>query len=340
MKARLFILFFIVFITAFVVAFVRVYVFWDEGKLRPKLGDWNYYVQACNHMPMDHPIVPLMLHTTNFFLRNPDLTVLSSMVLGYTLMFALSFTVPFTFKYHLVACLGSFFIVALADYRYLTPTALKNIWAVNFLLLTLLIFPKTENIKWQFKVSTVVITFVTFLTHTVSFFALFPVTLCHLTDSGKNRKFYFAIALLFMVTVCVGLFLLPQMNRLSKLNEVIGSFITNPVGIALYNIRRVLVDYRIATYLTVFLTAAIISTLSVAYTRKFDPMLYGLFFTYAGLFLLGSPLHQAFTGRFHETGIPIIGILFAYILTTEFQFYRYAIAKIKDLHAQTKEAIK
>jgi len=306
-KDKSLIVFFVVFVIAFVVAVYRVYVFWGGNKL----GDWNYYVQACNHIPADHPVVPLMLHGVNFFVRNPDLTVLSFMVMGYTLMFALSFVVPFTFKYHVVASLASFFIVALTDYGYLTPSALKNIWAVNFLLVTLLFFPKIDFDGWRFKASTVAMSIVTFLTHTVPFFALFPVSLCHLIASRKNRKFYFAITSLFITALCVGLFLLP---RLSKLNQVINAFFTNPTNIMLYNIRCVFVDTSTAMHVGIFLTAAVISALCFMYTRKFDPMLCGLFFTYAGLFFSGSPIHQAFSGRFHETGIPIIAIFYAYIV--------------------------
>ena len=323
------ILFFVVFTIAFVAAFYRVHVFWNEGEVKSTPGDWNYYVQACNHIPVDHPVVPLMLRGINFFVRNPDLTILSLMVTGYTLMFALSFIVPFRFKYHLVASLLSFFIVASTEYKYLTPTALKNIWAINFLLVTLLLFPKIDTGRWHLKASTVAMSIVTFLTHTIPFFALLPVTLCHLINSEKNRKFYFATTSLLILAIFTGLFLLPQLNRLSKLNAVINAFITNPANVILYNIHFVFVDVSTALHVSIFQITIVISTLSFMHTRKFEPMLSGLFFTYTALFFLGPPTHQAFTGRFHETGIPIIAILYAYALTTGLRFLPYRFPQLK-----------
>ena len=300
----------------------KVNSFWQNAKnqVYPERGDWDYYVQACSHIPLDHPVVPVLLHSLNHFVNNPDLTVLSMMTLGYTIVFFSVYHLSRMRGCHPIACVVAFIIIPLSQ-GYLTPTALKNVWAVAFLLVSLMLLSRLEQNgrdlnPRKLQITTFSAFVVTLLTHTIAVFALFPVLLCYTLKSlrdrtSKHTKFFIISLTVISILIAIGAFT-PQLFRLGKLGNLTSDFLSNPLSVTSYNVNRAFSHPENYTHFIIYLTAAIMGIAYFGDTRKFEPLFFGLLLAYSGLFFLGS---EPFADRLHSTGITFLGVLCAYVLT-------------------------
>lgn len=307
---------------SFGIAVWRVNVWWGQARTQvyPERGDWDYYVQSCNHIPLDHPIVPIALHSLNLLVNNPVLTVLSMMTLGYTAVFFSVYILTHLLGCHPIACVVGFLIVALSQ-GFLSPTALKNIWAVAFLMMSLILLSRLEKGGAKLKIATFFTFILTLFTHTIAVFALFPILLCYTAKSlqdrpNKHTKFFVTSLIIISVLIMAGAFT-PQLFRLGKLGNVASDFLNNPLHVVSYNLNYPLFHLENYVHFIIYLTAVAVGVVYFGYARRVDPMFFGLLLAYSGLFFLGSKL---FAGRLHSTGIALLGVLYAYTITT--LFYR------------------
>lgn len=314
----------VIFTLALILSLWRVSVWWMNVQTHtyPERGDFDYYVKACNHIPLDHPLIPGMLHTLNLIVQNPSLTVLYMIILGYTTVFFSVYILSYLRNCHPIGCFSAFILVG-ASASFLSPTALKNIWTLAFLLLSLIFLSMIGKASWKTQIITVFFFALTFLSHTIAIVTLLPILLCYVTWSirhkigGYTKFLAFSFAAIFLLIV-VGA-TTPYLFSLFKLNIIIDDFLANPINVIVDNLRYnvlVLSHPEVYVHSTIYLGSVLVGGGYFIYTRKFDPMFTGLLLAYSLLFFFGS---TPFAERLRSTGTALLAVLFAHTLTISFK---------------------
>jgi len=317
----------VVIIISLIVAVARVEMFWQDAQhqVYPDRGDYDFYLESCNNMPPhEHPVVPAILHIVNFVLRNPDASVLLLMMIAFASVSILVFSFTHLTTGNIYASLYSFFIMIISVPNFLSPTALKNIVGIAFLLLSLTLlqlFIKTRCKKHlAFLVTSSVLTC---LTHSLPIIGLLAVFAAYAFQWRKIVVLFGGLTLLFLATLALT-------GRLYKL-ELTLRFLN--ISTLTYNLNRLSTTWIMAPYLALFLVTTGFGFIHQLWTKRFNPIFTGLDGSAIALLLCGLP---PFAGRLYVTTIPLLAVLCG--LTMHFSMEHVVKGDLKNEGALDKPA--
>ena len=281
-------------------------------------GDYRFYLKCCFSTPtQEHVIVPLFLRVLNIVLQNPQLTVLSMMVVSYFLVYFLTFllTAQLTKRFYtglisVSIALGFGFLRGSGGF--LSPTALKNRFAIIFLLISYFFLLKLKNKPTTTKLALfLTFAFLTALTHSLPIFLLLEtlmVFLIYKTYNGEREKRVFLVAvpaLAFATFVA-----LTFSGKLIKFADLFQNFVFNLPATFILNC-----TFAYIPYIAIFQWALITFSISLAYKQKLNPFFVSLLLNAGTLMFLGtkSLTHYSYSSRFHENLLPFLAIILGYI---------------------------
>ena len=293
--------FMLILLSAILMAMVRVGFFYTPiARLSyPDRGDLDFYVNCTRYIPLDQPpVVPVLLFIFNLALANSILTVLSCMVFAYALIYYVMFQLAVTYTGSIIASVSMFFLVIYSDTT-LSPTALKNLFGVAFILLILLLLPSFMEGKRKESFAFIALSILALFVHSATSFLLLPIYFVYSLKNLKNHRLLTVLGL-FLIAV-----LLVSFTPLSSKGWVVLSdFVRDPLTVFINNLVFNSLIIEQFCYSTVLLSS-IIMLLFLEHKELFISC------AVVGLLCYFLP-SVAYAGRMRETAMPFIGLLFAF----------------------------
>lgn len=286
--------------------------------LQPDLsgsGDYSFYLDCCLETPaQQHLIVPLLLQTLNIFFQSPTLTVYVVMVTGFSLTFFTTylFTIQITGKlYSGIIAVAITLIFSCVLHAFLSVTALKNLFAVTFLLISYLLLYKLKE-DWSKPKLTLFLffAFLTALTHSLPVFLLLQTLILHSFYTAHTRRKQHVWLLSVPVLTIVALASCMWFGRMGKLAEIVHNMVFNlPATFTLNCVCAFL------PYLAVFQWGLLAFVVNLTRRRKPNLFYASLLLNAGTLLFLGekSFVHYSYSSRFHENLLPFLAVISGYI---------------------------
>jgi len=295
--------------------------------LQPDLsgsGDYTFYLNCCTETPgQQHLVIPLLLRVVNTVLQYPTLTVYIMMVLGFFLTYFSIFLLSTRLSeniYSGVVSVATALIFGSGLNIFLTATALKNLYGIVFLLLSLVLLLDLEKRFTGKKLGLFAVASVlTALTHSIPVFLLLQtLTVYYIYRIYKKQKKHVAAMLTIPLLTFIAFTALFFSGRLAKFTDLLYNVTFNlPETVTLNWV------YAYTPYLLIYLwsiyAVLVSAVIAVAQHRKhsLDPFFVGLMLNAGTLMFLGekSLTHYSYSGRFHENLLAFISLLFGYIVS-------------------------
>lgn len=288
-----------------------------------KLGDWYYYIDACNSLPRDHPFIISLLHVTNSLVKNPELTVKILITIGFSINFFLVFHLTNMITNNVIISFMSCSMLIFSSWFAKLGIALKNLYGLAFFVsaLTMLSWYKKTGRKSVLLILAIT-SVATILTHTIATILLVMALLVHVTIK-KHFKLATLLVTLLVCTVSLISFLFPHFIRNQKIFLILKAFLSNPAYTIYYNLT--LITRRNEIYISWVLYIAslayIVRTFWLA--KKLNPTILTLIICGGILFHTAPNLapSASVAGRFYANVPIIIAPLFGYMLNIASRYF-------------------
>jgi hypothetical protein len=296
---------------------LRLQLYWST---QPWAGDFPFYVQCCTTIPNnEHLTVPIILYSINLFVGNPIAVTFFVSAVGYILIFLLVYLGVLQLTGSILASVEAYFCFAVMLLYFVTPTAIKNMYGLIFMLLSIIVFDKylkERNIKLLIPLSLSVL--LTAITHSIP---IFPLTIIMLINVvGSLNKNHIVSSLhsnsLLLVLVSAGsamtILMLEVLGKTAKLFDILRTFMSTPLRVIALNIdkyMRVTSPNILPLNTTLFTLASAIGFLTLRSTARV--MFLGLFFATLTLFFVGD---IEYGERLIENATPLVALLLGYCL--------------------------
>lgn len=285
----------------------RVSDWWTKhsDSVWPARGDFDFYLNATQQLPgEEHPVVPAMLFALNLVLRNPEVTALSLMVLGFSLIhFLVAWCVYNATRTEWLAAAAFTFALSATGSFPFWGFLLKNVWAVVFSLACLTLILRVKD-KPTVKILVAISTFaaLTALSHSAPIWLLLEVLAVHAFHWTRNTeaKTRIVIPLLFCLLAASSVSVLAWTGRLRKLTNVFTlntSTLLSNVGYLWFNKGA-----------AIMLLVAAATTILTCLKRRCQPYLFGLLLAVSTAFF--APPSLAVWNRLYATAIPLLLVFF------------------------------
>lgn len=290
------------------VSYSRVENWWRKhsSSVWPDRGDFDFYLNATQQFPsQEHLVVPTMLFTLNMLLQNPEVTALTLMVLGFSLIhFSVAWCVyNLTRTGWLTATAFAFALSATSSFPF-WGFLLKNVWAVVFSMFCLALLLRVEDtptVKNLLVISTFAV--LTAFSHSAPIWLLLEILGVYVLYWMRKAqaKTRITLSVLFcLLTVC-SLLVLSWTGRLHKLTNTF----TPDTSTLLVNAGRLLFNRGALIMYAVGAAATAITVLK----RKTQPHLLGLLLALSTAYF--APPSLAVWNRLYATAIPFLLVFFA-----------------------------
>lgn len=301
-------LFLSMFAYAVLLSVLRVQFYWST---QPWEGDFPFYVQCCTAIPSgEHLPVPVMLYSINLFVNNPVAVTLVVSGLGYTLMFLLVYLCGLQLTGNTLASVITYFCFAAMIPFFLTPTAIKNMYGLIFMLLSIMVldkYLKQRDTKLLVPLSLSVL--LTAITHSIPIFPLTTIMLVNVVPSLRKNSL---LLVLLSAGSAVGMLMLEVLSKTVKLFDILRNFASTPLQVIILNIgkyTRPTPPYILHITVTLFVIGSAIGFLRMH--QNVHAMFVGLFLATSILLFIGD---VEYGERLLENAAPLVALIVGYCL--------------------------
>lgn len=285
--------------------------------LQPNTGDFAFYVSCCTSIPSgEQPVVPLLLYAMNLLVRDPVTTVSIVMMMGYSITFILMYIVGKAIIGYPKGGLVSYAALMCLLPAYLTPTALKNIYGIIFMLVciwSLYCISRPRGLYEPDDLTSEVLSIGVFFisammigfTHSVPLFAIAAI----LFGFGLYRKSGFLLCAI-ITTLAIAYAIV--YDRLYKILAYAGAATSGIVSTVIDKLSFMLVANPLLfiAFLTVY-AVGVYKAVKMDSDALQKPMLVGIVIA-IGVLLAAGDLDAA--ERFTQNAMPLFALMAGYIL--------------------------
>jgi len=310
-------LFLSILVYAILLSVLRVQFYWNT---QPWEGDFPFYVQCCTAIPAsEHLPVPIMLYSINLFVNNPVAVTFFVSGLGYVLIFLLVYLCVLQLTGNILASVIAYLCFAAMIPFFLTPTAIKNMYGLIFMLLSIIVldkYLKHHDTKLLAPLSLSVL--LTAITHSIP---IFPLTTIMLVDIVPSLRKNSLLLVLLSAGSAVGMLMLGVLGKTVKLFDILKNFASAPLQMIVLNIgkyTRPTPPYILHMTMTLFVMGSAIGFLTMR--QNIRAMFIGLFLATLILLFIGD---IEYGERLLENAVPLVALIVGYCLNCVAQKKRF-----------------
>ncbi len=293
---------------AVLLSVLRVQFYWST---QPWAGDFLFYVQCCTAIPSgEHLPVPVMLYSINLFVNNPITVTLFVSGLGYILVFLLVYLCALQLTGNTLASVIAYFCFATMIPFFLTPTAIKNMYGLIFMLLSIIVLDKyLKQYDTKLLVPLSLSVLLTAITHSIPIFPLSIIMLVNVIPSLRKNSL---LLVLLSAGSTVGMLMLGVLGKIVKLFDILRNFASTPLQMIVLNIgkyARYTPPYILHMTITLFVIGSGIGFLTMR--QHLHAMFIGLFLATLTLLFIGD---IEYGERLLENVAPLVALIVGYCL--------------------------
>lgn len=285
---------------------LRIQLYWSVQAWE---GDFPFYVGCCTKIPSDeHVTVPIILYSINLFVNNPIAVTFFVSALGYILLFMLVYLGTLQLTGNVLTSVIAFFCFVAMLPQFLTPTAIKNMYGLVFMFLSIILLDK--YLKHDTTVLLIPLSLSVLLTAVTHSIPIFPLTIIMSVNiMGAIRK-NVPLLILASAGAVIGLMVLQFLGKTVKLIEIVSKFVSAPLQVIGLNIGKytsLAFPYYLPLKIVLFLIASVIGFATI----RQNAMFVGLFLTVIVLLFIGD---IEYGERLIENATPLIALFIGYCL--------------------------